>query len=289
MFLRTDSGITNRALFTDANFTLYVEGGGGVDGAGSSDVVFWGDVLRHLRPDLKVTVVPHGGKPELEFLADKILSGDIANTLVALDSDFDELLDERKEHSNILYTYGYSWENDVFCAEQISNVVKRVLKVDVVDNEKCNIVVDVFNSALKKMVPWINADFWLRSMNSALFPNISSGRFLSNSPGTFDVELNVKVISKAFRNQIKSVKNENRKTRPDLWVLSSQCFLHGHTIRFLMKCVFNFAMRLFGKKQAISDDFLEHLMISAFCQKVNIDDNHRNVHYRNALSRIALT
>ncbi|MCF1451366.1 DUF4435 domain-containing protein [Agrobacterium vitis] len=287
MFLRTDSGITNRALFTDANFTLYVEGGGGVDGAGSSDVVFWGDVFRHLRPDLKVTIIAHGGKPELEFLADKILSGDIDNTLVALDSDFDELLNHRKDHSNIIYTYGYSWENDVFCPEQISQAVKRLLKVDVVDNQKCDIVVSVFNDLLRKLTPWINADFWLRSMNSSLFPKISSGRFLANIPGTFEVELDAKVISSAFKIQMNLIKIENRKNRPGLWILSSQCFLHGHTIKFLMKCVLNFAMRLFGKKQTVSDDFLEHLMVYAFCQNVNTDNSHRNVHYRDALSRIA--
>ena len=106
MFVRTNSGLSNRALFTGASYTLYVEGGGGVLGAGSSDVVFWGDLVRGVRSDLKVTVIAFGGKPELETMAEKVRSGSVTHTLVALDSDFDEFLDDRIDHSCILYTYG---------------------------------------------------------------------------------------------------------------------------------------------------------------------------------------
>lgn len=287
MLFRSDSGLTNRALFTGTDYTLYVEGGGGVAGAGSSDVIFWGDTVRALRPELRVTVVAYGGKPELETMAEKVRKQEIKNTIVALDSDFDEILDERKDHPNILYTYGYSWENDAFCGERLGATLCRLLKVENVSVAQLDSIKEGIDDILRRLIPWVNADFWLRTMNSSLFPKISPGRFLSNAPGTFEVSLNVKELWKLFKVQMKSVSVEHRKSRPAVWLTSASCFLHGHTIQALMKCVLSYAVRLLGKKVTITDDLMEHVMISAFCQHITRSNDHRSAHYKYYLSRVA--
>lgn len=286
MFVRTNSGLSNRALFTGASYTLYVEGGGGIPGAGSSDVVFWGDLVRTIRSDLKVTVIAFGGKPELETMAKKVKSGAVTNTLVALDSDFDEFLGDRIDHSCILYTYGYSWENDAFCPALFDECLRRILKVEgslpAVVAPARNRMLDI----LRHLLPWINADFWLRSMNSSLFPKASPGRFLGNGTVTSEVVVYNKEIWKVCRTSLKSVTPAQRKPRPELWIVSGGCFLHGHLYQHLFKSTVIYALKLLGKKVQVSDDLIEHITVAAFCRWVGIGADHRSEHYRRIFGNI---
>ncbi|WP_282029831.1 DUF4435 domain-containing protein [Paracoccus marcusii] len=287
MFVRTNSGISNRAIFTKADLTLYVEGGGGVDGAGSSDVIFWGDVFNQLRPDIKVTILAYEGKPQLEKMADKIISGEISNTVVAMDSDFDELLGERKQHNNVLYTYGYSWENDALCRENIESSLKRILKVTTLPADKSVQIFQHLDKILAKLVAWVNADFWLRTMKSSLFPKVSPGRLVSNAVSTFEVEINYKELKKLYKKQLDGLGNTKEHPRPDVWIMSPQCFLHGHTLQWLIRCFVNYSLRMFGKKNTVNDDLLEHVMIPTFCQRLPTSVDYRSAHYRSQLEMVS--
>lgn len=286
MFLRTNNGLSNRALFTDADYTMYVEGGGGVLGAGSSDVIFWGDVVRTLRPDLRISVVAYGGKAELEIMAEKIRTEEVANTVVAMDSDFDELLKERKDHPCILYTYGYSWENDAYCQDILGAALCRLLKVESVESRHLLEIHAHLERALDRLTPLVNADLWLRTMRSSLFPKASPGRFVSNAPGTLDVCLNVREVAKVFKSEMKAIDRNQRKRRPPVWIVSSSCFLHGHTMHALMKCVLNYSIRLLGKRFTVADDLMEHIMISVFCRHISSANDHRSNHYRDFVAKI---
>lgn len=286
MFVRTNSGLSNRALFTGASYTLYVEGGGGLPGAGSSDVVFWGDLTRTIRNDLKVTVIAFGGKPELEKMADKIRSGTVTNTLVALDSDFDEFLGDRIDHSCILYTYGYSWENDAFCPELFNECLRRILKIDGELPEVVSLAQNRMLEILQYLLPWINADFWLRSMNSSLFPKASPGRLLGNGTVNAEVAVYKNEIWKVCRASLKSVSPAKRRPKPELWIISGGCFLHGHLYQYLFKSTIVYALKLLGKKVQLSDDLIEHVTVAAFCRWVGVSADHRSEHYRRIFANI---
>lgn len=286
MFLRSDSGLSNRALFTEAQYTLYVEGGGGLDDAGSSDVIFWGDVVRTLRSDLKVSVVPLGGKPELEAVADKISSGQVVNTLVAMDSDFDEILNHRKLGDCVLYTYGYSWENDAFSIELFSDCLLRVLKVEDTSLASAESARIGLLRCFSELVPWVNADFWLRIMNSSLFPKVSPGRFIKSNPATAEVSIDRREIWKVCKQSLKAVATQRLTNRPNVWLLSTACFLQGHVYRFLVKQTLNYALKLMGRRKSVSEDAMEHIMISLFCKRVSTGDDFRSRHYRTMLKQI---
>jgi len=286
MFIRTDSGISNRSLFTGSDYTLYVEGGGGVANAGSSDVIFWGDLLKERRKDLKVAVVAFGGKPELEAIADKILSGEISNTLVALDADFDEMLEERRESNFILYTYGYSWENDAFCIDLLDTLLFRTLKIDNVQLAAAEPARQRLKTHLSDLVPWINADFWLRSMNSSLFPRIAPGRVVGTSAITSEATINRREIWKIFKSTLKEIPLEQRKPRPGVWILSAASLLHGHLYKHLIRATLVDALRLLGRKTQLSDDLMEHITFPAFCRLVAESNHPRCQHYRSILEKI---
>jgi hypothetical protein len=113
MFERTKSGLQNKKLFFGVDYVCYVEGGGGRRDA-APDVTFWNTVLSVLRPDLNVKISPRGGKPILQRIATHIVEQNVQDTLVAMDSDYDDFRSLKYQDRRVLYTFGYSWENDVF-------------------------------------------------------------------------------------------------------------------------------------------------------------------------------
>ena len=286
MFLRTRSGLSNRARFTRSDYTVYVEGGGGIAGAGSSDVNFWEDVLRINRPDLKFTIRPHGGKPQLESIAIKVQAGEINNTIVAMDADYDALLGELIVHPNILYTYGYSWENDAFDSDNLAPALRRILKGEVVTSEHLEVVKQNFTKTLVDLNSWINADFWLRSMNSSLFPNLPAGRFISNATADKSVNVDIRLLWSECRVRLKSVPAKLKQNRPRLWITSNQCFLQGHVIQFLMNCLVKFSMATLGRKKSVSQDHLENVMIAIMADQISEGVGPKNSHYRGQIAGI---
>lgn len=112
-FERSKPGQENRAKFLNVDYVVYVEG---PDGATSGDdIAFWMAAFGAVRPDLKVRFVRRGGKPVLEGLAREIISNNTKNTLVAMDSDYGRFCQGRTIiDKRVLYTFGYSWENDLF-------------------------------------------------------------------------------------------------------------------------------------------------------------------------------
>lgn len=124
IFERTRSGQINRAAFHGVEYTCYVEGGGGISDY-SEDVLFWSTVFETLRPDKRVHCVARGGKAQLESRARSLITQNIQNTLVAMDSDYDDLLGAKIDDPRVLYTFGYSWENDAFSSNALVQIYAR--------------------------------------------------------------------------------------------------------------------------------------------------------------------
>lgn len=132
-FLRTPSGLTNGSIFAGVDAIMYVEGSSHyytieeiVAGAGDSntlDVAFWSKLIRLIHPQKEVQVRSVGNKETVKAVAALLASGAVSRVVVALDRDFDDRKNSLVQHPNVLYTYGYSWENDVFCHEVLADMV----------------------------------------------------------------------------------------------------------------------------------------------------------------------
>src|SRR5690606_19841105 len=46
-------------------------------------------------------------------IAEKILNTSVKNTIAVMDRDYDDKFGDTINHPNVIYTFGYSWENDV--------------------------------------------------------------------------------------------------------------------------------------------------------------------------------
>lgn len=122
-FDRTALGRKNRALFYGVDRTLYVEGGrDDRRPAESFDGQFWRRMFSTFRPDLRLKVLPRGSKTNLIALAEKIITDEAEDVIVAMDRDYDDLLDKMMKDKRIVYTFGYSFENDIFSSDALSSL-----------------------------------------------------------------------------------------------------------------------------------------------------------------------
>ena len=122
-FHRTPSGLSNLRLFYGVGIVVFVEGGpsitadAAVGGAGApkaADISFWQNVfrLRRSRQPIKFRAV--GSKTALLDIAARVVSRDVRHVVVAMDRDYDHFNGCLLQAPGVMYTFGYSWENDVW-------------------------------------------------------------------------------------------------------------------------------------------------------------------------------
>lgn len=266
MLTRSNWGLTNRSRFTSTQFTLYVEGGGGNAHQGSADVVFWGAVFHKFRPEISLTIVALGGKPELETIARKVASSQVSNTLVAMDADFDELLGEKIISTSVIYTYGYSWENDVFYGPSLVLAIERIMRVSSLPGHVLTPLVSSVEAIMTRLRRFVNVDFYLRQLKKSLFPQLSPGSFISYDQGSLQPLLNSAVLARKYREMLRQVPVSQRKNRPNCSIIDAASYTQGHTIFFLMRRVVAFALRAGGRTMTINEDLLLQAIIPAFCE-----------------------
>ena len=129
-FTRTASGRSNLHAFLGVDVVVYTEGGefnkDKKQSSSSIDAVFWKGFFSRFLPDLKYEVRPLGSKDNLLPHAKDVAALKVSNTIVAMDRDHDHHRLCLIEHPCVMYTYGYSWENDAWRAEAIISKLERI-------------------------------------------------------------------------------------------------------------------------------------------------------------------
>ncbi|HEX5155407.1 MAG TPA: hypothetical protein VFW07_28390 [Parafilimonas sp.] len=174
-FKRTNSGLTNQHLFHNVDLVVFLEGGhtcytkaevySGSFNTESDDILFWKNIFQVFRPELKIKFKSIGSKTTIKDIAIDIIDGNIKTVMVAMDNEFDEIIGQRFNHNNILYTYGYSWENDIWSQHVIRDVIEELSAIEI-SSEDIN---KNFSEFLKKIKLAVYADGYLFSKNSSFF------------------------------------------------------------------------------------------------------------------------
>jgi hypothetical protein len=123
-FLRTSRGLSNLHLFFGVDAVVYVEGGApgltlddfeqGRFNSYALDIAFWETVIGYFRPGRKYAIRAAGVKTTVLQLASLVASNQVTRLIVAMDRDLDNWRNQIVRHPAVLYTWGYSWENDVW-------------------------------------------------------------------------------------------------------------------------------------------------------------------------------
>lgn len=145
-------GRSNRALFYGVDRIVYVEGGRDDKGPVEAfDGLFWKHIFNIFCPSLKVKILPRGGKESvLEFA--EALNEDSRNVIVAVDRDYDGILGKMIDNPNVLYTFGYSFENDIFSREVLVDLFCNICPI-------CDNVEDV-DQAIRDLIAQYCKDVW---------------------------------------------------------------------------------------------------------------------------------
>jgi len=127
-FRRTTSGLNNSYLFFGVDAVVYLEGGdsitkqdveNGIFSASTDDIRYWQILFGFYKPEKSYQFCSVGSKETVKSIADEIIQGRVQNVIVAMDRDFDNLNNRTLSHDNIIYTFGYSWENDAWTSEAV--------------------------------------------------------------------------------------------------------------------------------------------------------------------------
>lgn len=209
-FIRTTSGLNNQHLFYNVDLIVYLEGGSishnksevysGSYNEETLDIIFWSNIFGHFKSDKKFKFKSVGSKTTILEISQDILSGQLNTVLVAMDNEFDEIFKQRIEHPCVYYTYGYSWENDVWNYKIIKSIIEEITTVKIVNSDiELN-----FNEFLKKMKLAVFADGYMFKKNASFFPRKTGYMFCVNCipvdlPEVKQSDLNDKLITKGLK------------------------------------------------------------------------------------------
>lgn len=152
-FRRTSTGLSNLHLFIDAEAVVFLEGGMSITReevehgkftSRSSDIRYWQTLFMHYMPKRKLQFRSVGSKEIVKSIARDIKNGSINNVVAVMDRDYDNLSNSIIDSENIIYTYGYSWENDCWSEKTITDAVISLTglcstKVKDVESEVCGL------------------------------------------------------------------------------------------------------------------------------------------------------
>ncbi len=233
-FERSRQGQENRASFYGVDYVCYVEGGGGASDD-SDDVVFWSIVFSTLRPDLKVHFLARGGKPELEARARDVIEKDLNAVLVAMDSDYDELLGEKILDRRVLYTFGYSWENDLFSADVIREILSFKCRPRPLPQDDLLFFENHFDILVRQLKWPVRADYYALVSRSSVLPRNSPGRIFARCEQT-----NMPIVKLEEVRKLCKLANTRTRTRvlPNLPRIDN-------VMRFCVGKIYSHVMHLF--------------------------------------------
>lgn len=151
-FTRSNSGINNAHLFHGVDYVLYVEGRQAA--RNSPDHLFWSVCLRNWLPSKRVHVKPIGSKKNVKSIARNIISRDLKRTLAAMDRDYDNSSGFIIHDNRVLYTYGYSIENDLLCRRsiyKISEIITRNAPLSQEITDRINSSIDDISTSFLRL------------------------------------------------------------------------------------------------------------------------------------------
>lgn len=175
-FKRTSSGLNNQHKFYGVDIIVFLEGGStsfskeqvysGKYSSETEDIIFWKNIFNIFNSQKKIKFKSIGSKSTIKEIALDIIDGKLTTVMVAMDNEFDEVLNKRLNSQNIFYTNGYSWENDIWKENIIKSVIEELSAVQITNND----IENNFKEFLKNIKTAVFADAYLFKDDLSFFP-----------------------------------------------------------------------------------------------------------------------
>jgi hypothetical protein len=173
-FRRTLSGLSNQHLFFDVDLIVFLEGGDSYNReevyenkytAETEDIIFWRNIFKKFKSNKRIKFKSIGSKSVVKEIASDVIDGQITTVMVAMDNEFDEVFKTRIEHPTVLYTHGYSWENDIWNEQVVISVIEELSAVQIENVD----IQNNFSEFLEKIKIAVYSDAYLFRHNSSFF------------------------------------------------------------------------------------------------------------------------
>lgn len=278
MFTRTSVGIDSEYLFHDVDFVVYCEGKA-VEGEGSSlDEVFWERVFT--ASGKSVHCKSMGSKSVVAPFARKVVDEGIANVVVAMDRDYDDLRNQLIDHPQVFYTYGYSWESDVILDFQFT----PALSLFATTNRRQAIRTEfaVFRDSLSQKLRRICAlDYKYIGHNGKLF-NRQSPMSIIATPGGHEPF----VKASTLLSNAKNLGHFQTAPLPEE-AYNALCGVRSFFGKVVSRLAFHWfafrTRRINGSRRVVYEAFMDLLVSTLEVTKPGIP---RNLYYSNAIARL---
>lgn len=277
-FMRTRSGLSNLYLFHKVDVIVFVEGGkksfsiakvlAGFFNKASIDIVFWQSLFQKFTPAKKIQFRAIGSKSTLQWLAKEIISGNITNVYVAMDRDHDKTNKLILKGTGIFYTFGYSWENDVWCKDVIEALFYSICRVSKSDIDIDTYINECFSEFCRGLRWFIYADIILSGHDIQLIPRTET-EFNKLIP--VDAS-NKPIVDRSF---MRTLLSDARK-RSKMGTVSSKnriyfepcCDCYGHLYRNYCYRVLNYLLTIYST-QPLPSIHADSLAIDTFTRLID--------------------
>jgi hypothetical protein len=279
-FTRTTSGLNNQHMFHNVDYIVFVEGGESFTKAQidqghfneeSIDTLFWSRILSNYKADSKFKFKAVGSKTAVLQVAEDIVNNNLTTVYAAMDQEFDRILGKAYKHNNILYTFGYSWENDVWN----ENVIHKIVTSTTAKELEISEVIVPFSKFVNDMKFSVYADGYMFSKSSSFFPRPANHLklidcTLSTPPTLKKVEIDNLFVATGLRKQnIYSFGNRKK--------ICCKSYMYGHLFGDVCKLLVKHMLKMKQEVTGLGDEIIRRLAINHFVEFIPAEvDNHYN-------------
>ncbi|MBS7252503.1 DUF4435 domain-containing protein [Flavobacterium branchiicola] len=233
-FTRTRTGLNNQHLFHDVDFIMFLEGGkksftkaealAGSYNEETEDIIFWKNIFDTFANDKRIKFKSIGSKVVIKDMLVDIVDGRLTTILLAMDNEFDEIFNRRINHPQVYYTYGYSWENDVWNHNVVKSVIEGLTAVKITNDD----IEKNLNNFLAKIKVAVNADGYLFKKGASFLPR-KTGIFFCVECAPVDLPY-VRTNDVNERLELKGLKRSTVNSFGRRYLIDPHKFCYGHLL-----------------------------------------------------------
>ena len=289
-FTRTNSGLSNLALFHGVDLIVFTEGGeesysyedvlASKFNERSVDIKFWSGIFSKHNFEKTVEFRALGSKTCSKTICELLVSNSINNIAVALDSDLDDIIGTKFNSPYILYTQGYSWENDVYHPQLVKEQIESLVYLQRLPNAYTDIINESYRQFDRLAKRILKLELMFRGVGSKFITDCNGERFIN---GKTKPEIKTEQI-KSLLKQRKStlVKPVNLEGLGDGYCGIKYCY--GKLREALALANISYIVGSLEKQKSLPKDLIVSSMLERYQKRVNhIEDGY----YSNIIGELA--
>lgn len=270
---RSNYGLNNEHLFYNVSLVVYCEG---KEGDGSThDEMFWSKVLAYF--GVSCVCKSKGSKTNIVPLAIRAIEGNVRNILFAMDRDYGDYHGLPVSDQRVIYTYGYSWENDILIdidASAVFSMFAPIANGDAVDQDLVVFTANASDSASRVA----HLDIRNAPTGKALFNREKPvSIFTGEGP---DLRFNEEVIQNNFASITATEEVANIQETQHDWIR----VFYGKACARLIYQWFVDRSQFYSNRSKIPYDAFLRLCISTMAFRP--DQSPRDIYYREAVTAL---